>query len=193
MGVSPRVSPSVSTSCRPALTTPVICWQSGGWSRTGGCRPERSQGQRGGPPTHEVTAGRRRWASPGKRWQLLAGEESRAGEGAAQGRALPARRSLGKGGSGLDAAAEVLEEAGEALSCKAIVECSLEEGYWKTDGKTPAATIYAAILREIQKKDDEARFRKAARGKFELVKWHDAVPSEAPATSAGASSSAATA
>jgi len=47
--------------------------------------------------------------------------------------------------SGLDAAAKVLEEAGEALSCKAIVECALEKGYWKTHGKTPAATIYAAI------------------------------------------------
>jgi hypothetical protein len=35
--------------------------------------------------------------------------------------------------------------------------------------KTPAATIYSAILREMQKKGDDARFRKAARGKFELA------------------------
>ena len=47
--------------------------------------------------------------------------------------------------SGLDAAAEVPEEAGEAPSCTAIVERALEKGYWKTDSKTPAATIYAAI------------------------------------------------
>jgi hypothetical protein len=33
----------------------------------------------------------------------------------------------------------------------------------------PAATIYAAILREIQKKGDEAEPRKAARGKSELA------------------------
>jgi len=72
--------------------------------------------------------------------------------------------------SGLDAAAKVLEEAGEPLNCKAIVERAFEAGYWQSDGKTPAATIYAAILREIQKKGADARFRKAARGKFELAR-----------------------
>ena len=84
--------------------------------------------------------------------------------------ALPALRSLGKGGSGLDAAAKVLEEAGEPLSCKAIVERALEKGYWKTGGKTPAATVYAAVIREIAKKGDAARFRKVARGKFTLAR-----------------------
>lgn len=72
--------------------------------------------------------------------------------------------------SGLDAAARVLAEAGEPLNCKAIVECALAKGYWKTSGRTPAATIYAAIAREIQKKGDEARFRKTERGKFALNK-----------------------
>jgi len=72
--------------------------------------------------------------------------------------------------SGLDAAAKVLAEAGEPLNCKAIVERAFEAGYWQSDGKTPAATIYAAILREIQKKGADARFRKVARGKFELAR-----------------------
>jgi len=72
--------------------------------------------------------------------------------------------------SGLDAAAKVLEEAGEPLSCKAIVERAFEAGYWRSGGRTPAATIYAAILREIQKKGEAARFRKVARGKFELAR-----------------------
>jgi len=72
--------------------------------------------------------------------------------------------------SGLDAAAKVLEEAGEPLNCKAIVERAFETGYWHSDGKTPAATIYAAILREIQKKGDQARFHKVARGRFELAR-----------------------
>ena len=75
-----------------------------------------------------------------------------------------------RGLSGLDAAARVLEEAGEPLDCKTIVERAFEKGYWRSDGKTPAATVYAAILREIQKKGDEARFCKAARGKFELAR-----------------------
>jgi len=70
--------------------------------------------------------------------------------------------------SGLDAAAKVLAEAGEPLGCKTIVERAIEKGYWKTGGKTPAATVYAAILREIQKKGDAARFAKADRGMFTL-------------------------
>lgn len=74
-----------------------------------------------------------------------------------------------RGLSGLDAAAKVLQEAGEPLDCKTIVERAFEKGYWRSDGKTPAATIYSAILREIQAKGPQARFRKASRGKFEVV------------------------
>jgi len=70
--------------------------------------------------------------------------------------------------SGLDAAAKVLEEADEPLNCKAITERAFEAGYWQSDGKTPWATIYSAILREIQNKGDQARFRKVERGKFAL-------------------------
>ena len=68
--------------------------------------------------------------------------------------------------SGLDAAAKVLAEAGEPLRSKQIVETMLAKGYWTTNGKTPAATIYAAILREIQAKGKEARFKKTDRGLF---------------------------
>jgi hypothetical protein len=65
---------------------------------------------------------------------------------------------------------KVLAEAGEPLSCKQIVERAFEKGYWQSEGKTPHATVYSAILREIQAKGDEARFRKAARGRFELAR-----------------------
>jgi len=85
-------------------------------------------------------------------------------------RADTGRKGQERGMSGVDAAAKVLEEAGEPLSCRHIVERAFEKGYWQSEGKTPAGTIYAAILREIQKKGDEARFRKAARGKFELAR-----------------------
>ena len=85
-------------------------------------------------------------------------------------RAETGRQGEERGMSGLDAAAKVLEEAGEPLNCKSIVERALAAGYWKSEGKTPAATIYAAILREIQNKGEQARFRKAARGKFELAR-----------------------
>jgi hypothetical protein len=70
---------------------------------------------------------------------------------------------------GLDAAARVLREAGLPMNCGDIVKTALEKGYWQTGGKTPAATIYAAILREINVKGADARFRKTARGHFELT------------------------
>ena len=81
----------------------------------------------------------------------------------------PARRR-GRHGtmSGLDAAAKVLAEAGEPLNCVTITARALAKGYWKTGGKTPACTIYAAIIREIATKGDDSRFRKVERGKFTL-------------------------
>jgi hypothetical protein len=72
--------------------------------------------------------------------------------------------------SGLEAAAQVLTEAGEPLDTKTMVERMLAKGLWKTGGKTPAATIYAAIIREIATKGDKSRFRKTDRGKFTLAK-----------------------
>ena len=72
--------------------------------------------------------------------------------------------------SGLDAAAKVLGEAKEPLNCKEMVERMLAEGLWRTGGKTPAATIYSAILREISGKGEASRFVKAERGKFTLAK-----------------------
>ena len=71
--------------------------------------------------------------------------------------------------SGLDAAAMVLAEANEPLNCKEIVARMLAKGLWRTSGKTPTATIYAAIIREIAAKGGEARFRKVERGKFEAA------------------------
>jgi hypothetical protein len=70
--------------------------------------------------------------------------------------------------SGLDAAAKILGEAGEPMSCKAIVERAIAKGYWKSEGKTPEGTISASIGREIARKGDASRFRKADRGKFTL-------------------------
>jgi hypothetical protein len=71
--------------------------------------------------------------------------------------------------SGLDAAAKVLADAGTPLGAKDMIERMLSQGLWKTEGKTPAATIYAAIAREIKNKGAEARFKKAERGKFAIA------------------------
>ena len=77
------------------------------------------------------------------------------------GRAAPQKRM-----SGLDAAARVLKESGKPMKVKAMVETMLAKGYWKTGGKTPAATIYSAIIREIDVKKANSRFKKTGRGLF---------------------------
>ena len=92
-------------------------------------------------------------------------------EAKAAAKAPKAKREAKKrdGMSGLDAAAKVLADAGKPMNCKQIVETMLAKGLWKTGGRTPAATIYAAILREVRAKGKDARFRKVERGKFEAT------------------------
>jgi hypothetical protein len=69
----------------------------------------------------------------------------------------------------LDAAAKVLAEAAEPMTTGAMIEAMAAKGYWSSpNGQTPAATLYAAILREINKKGAEARFAKVDRGQFVL-------------------------
>lgn len=71
--------------------------------------------------------------------------------------------------SALDAAAKVLAESGQSMNCKEMIEAMAAKGYWTSPGgKTPAQTLYAAILRETQAKGKDARFTKAQRGKFTL-------------------------
>jgi hypothetical protein len=72
--------------------------------------------------------------------------------------------------SGLDAAAKVLADAGQPLNAKALVDAMLAQGLWQTEGKTPAATIYSAIFREVKTKGDASRFRVVERGKFTVAK-----------------------
>jgi hypothetical protein len=70
--------------------------------------------------------------------------------------------------SGLDAAVKVLEDTGVAMNVKEIVEVAFAKGYWKPAGRTPSATLAAALIREIAKKGSQSRFRKTERGKFVL-------------------------
>ena len=73
--------------------------------------------------------------------------------------------------SALDAAAKVLGEAGAPLNCQEMIKAMADKGYWSSpEGKTPHATLYSAILREIKVKGKDARFVKTERGKFALKK-----------------------
>jgi len=74
----------------------------------------------------------------------------------------------------LDAAAHLLslgtgDDPG-AMRCQDIVDLAVERGLWQPgSGKTPANTLYASILREINTKGEASRFVKAERGKFALA------------------------
>ena len=71
--------------------------------------------------------------------------------------------------SQLDAAVKVLTEAGTPMTTKAMIEAMATKGYWTSPGgATPHATLYSAILRELQKKGAESRFTKVDRGQFTL-------------------------
>ena len=72
--------------------------------------------------------------------------------------------------SAIDAAARVLGEAKQPMNCKELIESMSTKGYWTSPGgKTPHATLYSAILREITAKGKEARFAKTERGKFAIA------------------------
>lgn len=69
--------------------------------------------------------------------------------------------------SAIDAAAKVLADSKTAMNAKEMIEALAAKNLWTSPGgKTPHATLYSAILREIATKGKEARFVKTERGKF---------------------------
>jgi len=86
----------------------------------------------------------------------------------------PAKKAVAKSTkkkmSGLDAALKVLGETKKPMTCRELIEVMAAKGYWKSPGgKTPHSTLYAAILRELNAKGKDARFKKVARGKFAVA------------------------
>ena len=53
------------------------------------------------------------------------------------------------------------------MNAKEMIDAMATKGLWSSPGgKTPHATLYSAILREINEKGKEARFVKTERGHF---------------------------
>jgi hypothetical protein len=70
----------------------------------------------------------------------------------------------------LDAAAKLLAETGQPMTCQELIAAMAAKGYWTSPaGKTPQATLYAGIVREMRTKKERARFRKMAPGRFALA------------------------
>ena len=99
-------------------------------------------------------------------------DENLAGDGAAKpkdGSKKKSRAPRGNGKlSGLDAAAQILAKSKEPMGCKDMAEQAIAKELWSPGGKTPHATLYAAIIREIARKGKGARFAKVDRGRFRL-------------------------
>jgi hypothetical protein len=77
---------------------------------------------------------------------------------------VPSKR---KKASALDAAALVLREAGVGMNAKEIFAVITERQLWTSpNGRTPCATLAAALLRETVNKGIASRFVKSERGKF---------------------------
>lgn len=69
--------------------------------------------------------------------------------------------------SAIDAAAAVLAESKAPMNALDLVKTMAAKKLWTSPGgKTPHATLYAAIHREIFKKGKAARFKKVDRGLF---------------------------
>ena len=69
--------------------------------------------------------------------------------------------------SAIDAAAKVLMDTKQAMTCKELIEAMAAKKLWTSPGgKTPSATLYSALTREINTKGSDSRFKKTERGKF---------------------------
>ena len=89
-------------------------------------------------------------------------------------KALPKAKAAGGNGeakakklSAIDAAAKVLADTKQAMNAKELIEAMAAKKLWTSPGgKTPWATLYSALSREISTKGNDSRFKKTERGKF---------------------------
>ncbi|MDA9859528.1 winged helix-turn-helix domain-containing protein, partial [Rubripirellula sp.] len=64
------------------------------------------------------------------------------------------------------AALQVLADSTDPMNTQELISAMVDQGLWESPGgKTPHATLYSAILRDM-KRGDESRFVKTERGRF---------------------------
>lgn len=90
----------------------------------------------------------------------------------------PAKAPKPKRVSALDAAATVLADTKKPMRAIDLIAEIQQRGLWQSPkGKTPEASLYAAMIREISAKGRDSRFAKHERGLFIAQ-----VPTNAPAS-----------
>ncbi len=102
-----------------------------------------------------------------KKTKKKSGKAKAKSAGKKAGTTKPTKDAKPKRVSAIDAAAEVLRKRGEPMTARDLIAAMSEQGLWTSpNGKTPHATLYAAMLREISAKGAKARFKKVDRGLF---------------------------
>ncbi len=71
----------------------------------------------------------------------------------------------------LQAAEIALKEASTPLNYKEITQRMTERGLWQTDGKTPDATVNAAIAVDIKYNGAHSLFQRTDKGVYVLREW----------------------
>ena len=82
----------------------------------------------------------------------------------------PKKTTPAKKLSQIEAAQKVLATSRKPMTCQEMVDAMTAKRLWKSPGgKTPHATLYASILRDL-KKGKDTRFKKVGPGKFTLAR-----------------------
>ena len=67
------------------------------------------------------------------------------------------------------AAVQILKKSGSPLHAKDLASQMIAEGLWKSDGKTPAATVSARLYSDIKNNGDKSPFEKVGPQIFTLI------------------------
>lgn len=76
----------------------------------------------------------------------------------------------------LEAAVQVLKEAGSPLHVKEITNRILANGLWSAKGKTPEATVHARLAVDVKKKGTSSAFVRVAPATFALSEHAEKIP-----------------
>jgi len=118
----------------------------------------RLEGTPDAPPAKDTPA----TAKPAKGTKAPTSTKAKAARAPKEAKPTPPKRV-----SALDAAAQVLAASDVPMRAKELIAAMEKKGLWSSPGgKTPHATLYAAMIREIAALGDKARFKKHERGVF---------------------------
>jgi len=123
------------------------------------------------PATKPTSKGKAKAAEPKAEAQAAEGVDAAAGVAGETGAPANAPDARGKKMGLVAAAIQVLKDGGnQPMGCQEMLEQVTAKGLWSParGGKTPAASLYAAVLREIRDKAAASRFTKTDRGRFAL-------------------------